>query len=100
MAVDLSKKSRPAIAGLAALFMLSTVACNGDEAEGVRLAPTAVDLNSTVTSHVVNTTPVQERAEQALLYSVYNGKPAEASIKPYLVAYLGLHQLKNSSCLC
>ena len=73
MGVRLQKWTRPAIAyGLAVLFVLSIVACKGDEAEGVQLGPTAVDVNFTVTSHVVTLSPTRATAERALLYSVYN----------------------------
>ena len=58
--------------GLAVLIMLSPRACKGDEGEGVQLGPSAMDVNITVTSHVVITSAVQKTAEQALLYTVYN----------------------------
>ena len=73
MDVGLSKTTRSAIAcGLAVLIMLSPRACKGDEGEGVQLGPTAVDVNTIVTSHVVTTSAVHKTAEQALLYTVYN----------------------------
>lgn len=68
MGVRLQSMTRSAIAyGLAVLFMLSTVACTGDEAERIQIGPTAVDVNSTVTSHVVTTSRKRETAGQALL---------------------------------
>lgn len=57
----------PIAYGLTVLFMLFTVACKGDGADGVQLNPTAVDVYSTVTRHVVTTSRIHETAGQALL---------------------------------
>lgn len=58
MSVGLPEPTRPAIAYvLAVLSMLFIVACKGDEAEGIQLGLAAVDVNSTVTSHVVTLRP-------------------------------------------